>query len=133
MSVEGRIAVDVLFHDKDGTNAISVVSLQNATPISTGIVAVASGVVGTSAVSVLIDPTTYRDASGNVVSLTYVNQIVFECSAECTVEESSGRAWTRCPANGVSVLGTEQGGIDGFVVGPLGSGTATYTLVMYGS
>ncbi len=133
MTIEGRIGIDVLFHDTDGTNAINVVSLQNVTAISTGTVAVASGVVGTSAVSVLIDPTTYRDASGNVVSLTYVNQIVFKCSAECSVEESSGRAWTRCAANGVVVLGTEQGGIDGFVVGPIGSGTATYTLVMYGS
>jgi hypothetical protein len=65
MSVEGRISVDVLFHDTDGTNAINVVSLRDSREYATGKVAVITGTAGTAAVNLNeYGITPYRDASG---------------------------------------------------------------------
>jgi hypothetical protein len=132
MSVEGRITVDALFHDKDGTNAINVLSLARSGSSLQGKCAYVSGIVGTAAVTVAVSPSTYRDSSGSLVSFTDVERVVFSCSTRCQVAEASGSALSICPANHAIVLGTEQGGLDGIVVGPLGAGTASFEMVLYG-
>ena len=68
MSVEGRISVDVVFHDTDGANAINVVSLQSATEYTTGKVAVITGTAGTAQTAISISGV-YRDASGQLVDI----------------------------------------------------------------
>ncbi len=132
MSIEGRITVDALFHDKDGTNAINVLSLARSGSALQGKCAYVSGTVGTAAVTIAISPSTYRDSSGSLVSFTDVESVVFFCGTRCIVAEASGSAWSYCPANHAIVFGTEQGAIDGIVVGPLAAGTASFEMVLYG-
>lgn len=69
MSIEGRINVDCLFHDKDGTASLKVVSLQDSDAYTTGQVAYWSGTCGTTAVTLSFYPTTYKDASGELVGV----------------------------------------------------------------
>ena len=69
MSIEGRINVDVLFHDKDGTASLKVVGLKDSDAYTNGRVAIMSGTCNTTGVTLLFDPTTYRDASGQLVSV----------------------------------------------------------------
>lgn len=69
MSIEGRINVDVLFHDKAGTSSLKVLSLQDADSYTTGEAAYWSGTCGTTAVTLSFGPTTYRDAAGQLVTV----------------------------------------------------------------
>jgi|DEB19_MinimDraft_3_1074340.scaffolds.fasta_scaffold08380_4 hypothetical protein len=69
MSIEGRINVDVLFHDKDGTSSLKVLSLQDSDAYAVGEAAMWSGTCGTAAVTLSFGPTTYRDAAGSLVSV----------------------------------------------------------------
>ena len=69
MSIDGRINVDVLFHDKDGTASLKVVSLQESEAYTTGAMAYWSGTCGTTSVTLTFSPTTYRNASGQLVSV----------------------------------------------------------------
>jgi hypothetical protein len=77
MAIDGRINVDVLFHDTDGTTSLKVVSLEDSTAYTTGKVAIVTGTVGTTEVSVSISPGTYRDASGAIVNFTSVSRFAF--------------------------------------------------------
>ena len=79
MSVEGRISVDVVFHDTDGTNAINVVSLQDSTEYTTGGVAFLTGTAGAGQTSIAFDGV-YRNAEGNLVSITEPSRVVFSWS-----------------------------------------------------
>lgn len=69
MSIDGRINVDVLFHDKDGTASLKVVSLQESEAYTTGAMAYWSGTCGTTSVTLTFSPTTYRNASGQLVGV----------------------------------------------------------------
>jgi hypothetical protein len=132
VSIEGRISVDATFHDKDGDESLNVVSLSASREYLTGKVACVSGTVGSSYQTIPVDPSAYRDASGELVSFSDASIVVFQCSANAQISEASGSAYSRALANTPVVLHSEQGGIDGFSI-RTDSGTATYTLVMYGS
>lgn len=69
MSLEGRISVDCLFHDKDGTASLKVVSLQDSDAYTTGAMAYWSGTCGTTSVTLSFVPTTYRNAAGSLVNV----------------------------------------------------------------
>ncbi len=142
MSIEGRIAVDVGFSDSTsstGTQSLKRLSLASTDNYTTGKVAIVTGTCSTNAVSIGFSPTTYKDASGTAVSFTKVNRISFAATA-------SGSAYARCADWNVDVavfssagrvavtdVDVAQGG-NTFTVNVAGtSGTATYTLVMYGT
>jgi hypothetical protein len=74
MSIEGRINVDVLFHDTNGTNAINVVSLQRSKEYATGKVAIISGTASNSPAVVYLPQNGigYRDATGEIVTFSSV-------------------------------------------------------------
>lgn len=65
MAIDGRINVDVLFHDTDGTASLKVVSLEGSTSHTSGKVAIVTGTCGTSQQS--ISTASYRDAAGQEV------------------------------------------------------------------
>jgi hypothetical protein len=69
MSIEGRINVDALFHDSDGTTSLKVLSIQDSDAYASGIVAYWSGTCGSTAVTLQFAPTTYRNAAGNLVTV----------------------------------------------------------------
>ena len=133
MSIEGRINIDALFHDKDGTASLKVVSLVGSREYLSGKVAVVTGTVGASEQTIASVPSVYRNAAGSIVSFgNGVQVIAFTCSSDAELREVSAAGYSRAIANTPVVVHPETGGVDGFAI-RTNSGTATYTLVMYGS
>jgi hypothetical protein len=134
MAVNGRINVDVLFHDTDGTTSLKVVSLEGSTEYTTGKVAIVTGTCGTTAVTVFSGGTTspaYRDASGAAVTFASINRVALLASpavnatepgqARVAVRSSGQLSVVSCFASPESITVTSN------------SGTASYTLVLYGT
>jgi hypothetical protein len=134
MSVEGRISVDVVFHDTDGTNAINVVTLQHSSGYESGKVAVVTGTAGTAGITFQsYGLTPYRDATGSLVTLNAITRVVF--------------TWSGSSPRGLSDAGDFQFSnllsvnnvpamtyYPAFILQPEisgGVGTGTYTIVMY--
>lgn len=135
MTIEGRIAVDVGF--SDSTSASSVQSLKRIALTSTdsytsGKVAVISGTAGTAAVSVAVAPTTYRDSAGSFVSFSSITRVVFKSTSAASLIDNATQNTISSDGNSVAVssLAGNQG--DALQV-QSGSGTVSYTVVLYGS
>lgn len=142
MSFSGVFAVDVKFTDSatadGGVKSQKTVSLQHATEYDFGKVAVVAGTCGTAVVVVPISPTTYKDASGSVVSLASVSRVAFSASGATMVAcDGSGGCgvndWTiYSRSNQIAVSDAVE--TTSFSINVMGTaGTASYTLVMYGS
>ena len=143
MAIDGRINIDVLFHDTDGTTSLKVVSLDSSHEQSAGKVAFLTGTVSTTQVTVanLASATTYRNAAGNLVSFEYLRAVAF--------------AYTGSGANGNATLTIREDGTDflymssregrvsvsqgrpyylpEILLNADGIGTGTYTIVLYGT
>ena len=139
MSLEGRIDINVLFHDKDGQR-LKVVSLNDSKEYTTGKVAIVSGTVGATAVTFASsdsgDPvSTYRDASGALVSLSSISKVVIKATTQnrplVLTDQDSGNAIS-VPAEEVLVYPCSISAPDGVTVRAF-TGTASYTIVMYGT
>lgn len=128
MSINGSISVNALFHDTDGTTSLKIVSLKSSDEYTTGKVAIVTGTVGTSAVSVSTSPTTYRDASGAFVSFANVDRVVCKASRPCNFDDGG----TSIVGQTLCVFST-SGTPDVGIVPNYSSGTASYTLVLYGT
>ena len=138
MAINGRINVDVLFHDTDGTTSLKVVSLEDSTEYTSGKVAIVTGTCGTTLITAAqVAPSTYRDASGSIVSFTAVTRAAFSATpAARALQEGSGSDAPRLFSAGGSVAVSnmdpeEDNQSDWFV--QTTAGTASYTLVLYGS
>ena len=135
MSIEGRIAIDVNFADSSdatGVQSLKKISLVDTSSYSSGKVAIVTGTCGTAAVSIALAPTSYRDASGGFVSFSVVSRIAFAAnpSSYCGVDGEDEQVVSS--GNRVSVTDVSQP--TSFSVARIGtSGTAAYTLVMYGT
>jgi hypothetical protein len=134
MSLEGRINVDVLFHDKDGTASLKVVSLQSTTEYPAGAVAIVTGTAGTAQKTIEID-NVYVDASGQPVQFATPQRIAFSWSGinarslqsvddsnvvDMLLRSRAGQAAVSNPTNAYNLSLRS------------GSGTGTYTIVVYG-
>jgi hypothetical protein len=83
MTLDGRVNVDVLFHDVNGTSSIKVVTLNQSQEYPDGKVAVITGTAGTQAVSFgSIGQTTYRNAAGQAVLMDSVERVIFTWSGD---------------------------------------------------
>jgi hypothetical protein len=83
MTLDGRVNVDVLFHDVNGTSSIKVVTLNQSQEYPDGKVAVVTGTAGTQAVSFgSIGQTTYRNAAGQAVLMDSVERVIFTWSGD---------------------------------------------------
>lgn len=135
MTLRGKLAVDVQFtdatSDAGGVNSVKTLSAQQASEYTTGKVVTVSGTCGTSAVTIAVAPSTYRDSTGSVVSLAAVNWFAFRASALARCEESTGDG-VAVSAGELLAVSVANGGTSGFAVSS-DSGTAAYTLVVYGS
>lgn len=142
MSIDGRITVDCLFHDKDGTAALKVLSLESSTPQTTGKVAIASGTVSSSEVTIALDgATSYRNAAGNLVIFEYVRAVGFSYigsgangNATLTMREDGSDVLTFSSREGrVAVSQGRAAYSPQIVLSADGSGeTGTYTVMLYG-
>ena len=137
MAIDGRITVDVLFHDTDGTASLKVVSLEDSTEHTSGKVAIVTGTCGTTRVT--IDPAslTYKDAAGDTVAFTSVRRIAFKASGPpvALIRGGLSAAISAWSVGDLCVVSEQLSG--SIVVGNYGllttAGTASYTLVLYGS
>lgn len=135
MSIEGRIAVDVGFSDSTagtGSQSMKRLSLASTDSYTSGKVAIVSGTCGTAAVAVAVAPSTYIGSSGAAVSFATVSRFAFAASAAAVCSEASGSGLAISGGNRVSVCDSRSGGTAGFNVSAY-SGTASYTLVIYGT
>lgn len=132
MAIDGRINVDVLFHDTDGTASLKVVSLEGSTAYTSGKVAIVTGTCGTTAVTIATSPSVYRNASGSLVSFSTIERVAFAATPSATVDVQ-----VRGAAGDNSV--TSRSGQVAVVDTPAvtfvytTAGTASYTLVIYGT
>lgn len=134
MSIEGRINVDVLFHDKDGTASLKVVSLQDSRAYTSGKVAVITGTLGTASTQIT-HTSAFRGADGEYVNLSFVNYAVFRFDGtggtfkrlaigNATIRSNDGIA-------GASCVGGDDTGF--FTISGNSMSTGTYTVVLYGT
>lgn len=138
MSIRGRIAVDVQFADTEvvgGAQSLKTITLQDASEYTTGKVAVVSGTVGTAGVTVQTNPMLpqFRDAAGGVVSFTNVSRVAFQSSRDCVVFDQTlpnevVRSFGNC-----GVSDWDASGHMIRIETEFTSGTASYTLVLYGT
>jgi len=135
MSIEGRIAIDVNFADSSdatGVQSLKKISLVDTSSYSSGKVAIVTGTCGTAAVAIALAPTSYRDASGGFVSFSVVSRIAFAANPSCSCDADGENEQLVSSGNRVGVTDVSQP--TGFIVAKSGtSGTAAYTLVMYGT
>lgn len=133
-TLRGKLAIDVQFTDSTtagGVNSVKTLALQQASEYTTGKVLTVSGTCGTSAVTIAVAPSTYRDSTGSVVSMAAVNWFAFRSSVLARCEESTGDGAAVSDSELLAVS-VANGGTSGFAVFSE-SGTAAYTLVVYGS
>jgi hypothetical protein len=133
MSIEGRIAVDVSFADSAtsaGVQSLKKITLTDTTPYTSGKVAIVTGTAGTAFVNVDVAPSAYKDASGATVSFSAVRHFVF--SAKGSACRCSQDFITVESVDGLACVSRAAGGDDGFAIQTT-AGTASYTLVLYGT
>lgn len=85
MSIEGRVIIDALFYDRDGTAALNVLSLNDATTSTSGVAAIVTGTVSIGTIEL---PTNgYRNASGQIAYPSSPKTLVFRHSGNCIVTQ----------------------------------------------
>lgn len=132
MAINGRINVDVLFHDTDGTTSLKVVSLEDSTAYTTGKVAIVTGTCGTTSVNVAISPSSYRDSAGNLVTFASVARIAFAANPLSKCFPTGQDEFVVSNNNQVAVTEIQSAVV--FEVARIATaGTASYTLVLYGT
>jgi hypothetical protein len=133
MSIEGRIAIDVNFSDSSdaaGVQSLKKISLTDTDSYTVGKVALFTGTCGTETVTLVNDgATTYKDAAGSAVTFSAVkrcaaqavgtNAVVYD-GAFNTVVCTPSDVCVFTPATKTVTVNTQ-------------SGTASYTVVVYGT
>lgn len=135
MSLEGRIAIDVAFSDSaasTGTQSLKRLVLTSTDAYASGKVALVAGTCGTAAVAIAVAPSTYKDSSGSAVSFATVTRFAFAASAAAVCSEAAGSGVAISGGSRVAVSDSRNGGTAGFNVSAH-SGTASYSLVIYGT
>ena len=144
MSIEGRIAVDVSFADSatsGGVQSLKKIALTSTTPSTSGKVAVVAGTVGTAEVLVSIASPGYLDSSGTPISFTQVQSLALSSSDSVGVgagcQECSAQLQSRNGIVATTHLVYEPSDTPANEVIELRrkatAGTASYTLVLYGT
>ena len=132
MSIDGRISIDAIFHDTDGTASISVVSLQDSKEYTTGKVAFITGTVGTNQFSFNSYSTPYRDSSGSLVTFSTLSRVVFSYSGSTAKKfnDINGN-FLLSSRNNEPATSLVSENVDALIES--GSGTGTYTILLYGT
>lgn len=139
MSLDGLISNSLLFHDKDGTTSLKVVSLSSGKAVSSGKVAVVSGTVGTATIS--FGPIEgggflggYRDASGEHVGFSSITGFALKSDASVYAKQSAQSYPTIVSdSNEVAYTRVVTPDVGEYInVTKTSSGTCNYTLVIYG-
>jgi hypothetical protein len=132
MSIEGRIAIDVNFADSsDATSVLSLkkISLIDTDSYATGKVALLTGTCGTDVVTLVNDGvTTYKDASGSAVTFSTVKRCAAQvASTNAIVYDNTSQVICTPGVAAVFEPSSKTITVNTF------SGTASYTVVVYGT
>jgi hypothetical protein len=132
MSIDGRITVDALFHDRSG-DRLKVLSLASSTGYTTGKAIVVTGTSGTA--GSVITYAGYRDASGGFALLGNPAHIAFSWSGAslarlADIDLDQWRFWSKNNVVAVSQISTAT---EPTIQVLPESGTGTYTIVMWGA
>ena len=131
MSINGRISIDAIFHDTDGTASINVVSLSESEEYSSGVVAVITGTTSGVQQSLNVQPTNYRDAAGSFVSLYGVSHVIVRSNSGTVIYGDSVNSVVVPPgktASFATFTDYQPGDLTVYSDG----GTASYTIVLIG-
>lgn len=135
MSIEGRIAIDVSFSDTasdTGMQALKRLALTSTDAYTSGQMVLVSGTCGTANVAIALAPTTYRDASGALVSFASVSRYAFSCSRRAMLTDGSMYVYVDGSRAGVFDAGNTAA--SSVTIDPqFTSGTASYSLVIVGT
>jgi hypothetical protein len=133
-NVSGTISVNVEFRDtttSSGVQSLKTVTLREATEYTSGKVAIVTGTVGTNQVAVQVAPNSgYKNASGNYVSLAVARFAFAATGAVATCTDSNGQTVS---SSGGRVSVSDAKGLDDEFAIQTTAGTASYTLVLYGT
>lgn len=133
MSIEGRIAVDVSFADSaasSGVQSVKKIALVDTTSYATGKVAIVAGTCGTAGVSVTVTSPGYKNAQGDDVTFANIERFAFRAVPGGTIIQglqAIGRSKSDICIYNMDGASTASYSVRSF------SGTASYTLVLYGT
>jgi len=138
-TVSGSISVNVEFRDSttsSGVQSLKTIALRDTTEYTTGKVLVVTGTAGTSAVSLAQLDSVYRNAAGNFVSIATPLRIAFSWSGNNYRQllDSSDFSFKIRSSNGsvaVTDIEGQAASVDPYIES--GTGTGTYTIVLYGT
>lgn len=130
MTIDGRFDVDCLIHDKSGER-LRVLSLRSGKRITTGEAVFVTGTAGTAGMAILFN--TYRNAAGELVELNFPSRLAFSWSgsSQRTLTDSGDEGF-KVASSGDDVAYTQLPGTEPIPILSGGSGTGTYTLIMWG-
>ena len=142
-NVRGKISIDVQFADSTtsaGVQSLKTITLQDTTEYTSGKVAIVTGTVGTTEVTVatIISTLPYRDASGSQVSFSSFDRIAMSGSQAIILGGigTYGGISVRSAAGSVAVCDLPPMPLIWPATNSLNmrttAGTASYTLVLYG-
>lgn len=142
MSIEGRIAIDVSFTDTATASSVQNVqriALTSTDAYTTGKVAVISGTMTTAGTFISVSPIPgYVDVSGSAVSFTTVDRVAYKADQDSRVSDVSNTARVRSVGGQIAIGGISAGTGDSLTISRTSAltwsaGTASYTLVLYGT
>jgi hypothetical protein len=134
MSIGGRISVGAIFHDREGTARIKVLSLESNNEHSTGAVAIVTGTVGTGSLGV--SWASYRNAAGNTVSIIKPYRLAFAWSGSVprTLSDSGNTVFRLASKSGeVAITGLPGSQVVAVLAANATAGTGTYSVMVWGS
>lgn len=133
MSIEGRVSVDIVFHDKSvESNAIKVIEIEGTESMSSGKVAYIKGTVGTQQQTLQINNTGYRNADGAVVGFSQVTRIGLRASREMKLADNQENTII-CSCDDHVAFSQINTGSNLKIKPQYTSGTASYTVFLYGT
>ena len=136
MSIEGRIAVDVSFADSAtsaGVQSLKKITLTDTTPYTSGKVAIVTGTAGTAGASISIPPA-YRNADGSLSTLVAPSRVAFSATGGNLVRLSDANLLSLQSKSGAVSVSDMEPADDSLSIQVIGTaGTASYTLVLYGT
>ena len=135
MSLDGRFNIDVVIHDIDGTSQLNVLSLESTDAASsTAKAALVTGTIGTQVVYISRQPIPYTAADGTSVSFSFVERVALQGNPH--IELTTNALGQKYFASGNRVGLYEMTGSERtnttFALRTT-TGTATYSLLVYGS
>jgi hypothetical protein len=133
MSIDGRITVDALIHDRSGDERLKVLSLASSKGVTTGAAAFLTGTAGTA--GTFLTYASYRDAAGNIIEIPDPYALAFSWSGSVVraLNDSGGSKFRLASRNNeVSVCSMDGSQPILHLLPNAIGGTGTYSIIIWG-